>query len=282
MRLGFPLLLSGVFAFAAVPRRFSVLMTDTLTGAATLQAQNKAERTGNMSQINEFFSMHPEIIYVLRIILAGICGGIIGFERTLRQKDAGFRTHIIVAVGAAIQIIVSKYGFYDALINEAVKVDVSRVAASIITGFSFLGAGMIFVKGANIKGLTTAAGILVTAAVGMAIGAGMYTVGIASVALLLLVQVVFHKFLIGFDKGLVNDTMIPCFIQIENEPNAINKMKKFFEERDVHIADSSVETAEENSLLTIHLKVMLGKNVDVDEVMAQLLAQPSVKQAFAL
>ena len=59
-------------------------------------------------------------------------------------------------------------------------------------------------------------------------------------------------------------------------------MKKFFEEHDVHIADSSVETAEENSLLTIHLNVMLGKNVDVDEVMAQLLAQPSVKQAFAL
>ena len=141
---------------------------------------------------------------------------------------------------------------------------------------------MIFVKGVNIKGLTTAAGILVTAAIGMAIGAGMYTVGIASVALLLLVQIVFHKFLIGFDKVLVNDRMIPCFIQIENEPNAVNKMKKFFEERNVHIADSSVETAEENSLLTIHLKVMPGKDVDVDEVMAQLLAQPSVKQAFSL
>ena len=109
-----------------------------------------------MSGITEFLDLHPQIIYVLRIILAGICGGIIGVERTLRQKDAGFRTHIIVAAGAAIQIIVSKYGFYDALINEFVKVDVSRVAASIITGFSFLGAGMFFVTGVNIKGLPTA------------------------------------------------------------------------------------------------------------------------------
>lgn len=235
-----------------------------------------------MSEITEFLNMHPQIIYVLRIILAGMCGGIIGVERTLRQKDAGFRTHIIVAVGAAIQIIVSKYGFYDALINEFVKVDVSRVAASIVTGFSFLGAGMIFVKGVNIKGLTTAAGILVTAAVGMAIGAGMYTVGIASVILLLLVQIVFHKFLIGFDKVLVNDTMIPCFIQLENTPDAINQMKRFLEERDVHIADSSVETAENNALLTVHLNIMLGKNADADEIMGSLLKQSGVKQAFAL
>lgn len=235
-----------------------------------------------MMNISEFLNSNPEIIYVLRIILAGVCGGIIGVERTLRQKDAGFRTHIIVAVGAAIQVIVSKYGFYDALINEFVKVDVSRVASQIVTGFSFLGAGMIFVKGVNIKGLTTAAGILVTAAVGMAIGAGMYTVGIASVILLLLVQIVFHKFLIGFDKVLVNDTMIPCFIQLENTPDAVVKMKKFFEERGVHIADSSVSTEENNTLLTVHLNIMLGKNADADEIMNSLLNQSGVKQAFAL
>lgn len=141
---------------------------------------------------------------------------------------------------------------------------------------------MIFVKGVNIKGLTTAAGILVTAAVGMAIGAGMYTVGIASVILLLLVQIVFHKFLIGFDKVLVNDTMIPCFIQLENTPNAVAEMKKFLEERDVHIADSSVETESNNTLLTVHLNVMLGKNADVDEIMEQLLDKNGVTQAFAL
>ncbi len=235
-----------------------------------------------MKEISEFLNENPQWIYVLRIILAGICGGIIGVERTLRQKDAGFRTHIIVAVGAAIQVIVSKYGFYDALVNELVKVDVSRVASQIVTGFSFLGAGMIFVKGVNIKGLTTAAGILVTAAVGMSIGAGMYTVGIASVILLLLVQIVFHKFLIGFDKVLVNDTMIPCFIQLENTPDAINGMKEYLEERGVHIADSSVETAEDNTLLTVRLNIMLGKNVSADEIMSALLRRDGVKQAFAL
>lgn len=235
-----------------------------------------------MSELTEFLNLHPQLIYVLRIVLAGMCGGIIGVERTLRQKDAGFRTHIIVAVGAAIQIVVSKYGFYDALINEFVKVDVSRVASSIVTGFSFLGAGMIFVKGVNIKGLTTAAGILVTAAVGMAIGAGMYTVGIASVVLLLLVQIVFHKFLIGFDKVLANDSITPCFIQIDNNPEAVAHMKQFLAENDVHIADSSVETEDDNRLLTVRLNVMLGKNVDINEVMGKLLTEQHVKQAFAL
>ena len=235
-----------------------------------------------MSELTEFLNLHPQLIYVLRIVLAGMCGGIIGVERTLRQKDAGFRTHIIVAVGAAIQIVVSKYGFYDALINEFVKVDVSRVASSIVTGFSFLGAGMIFVKGVNIKGLTTAAGILVTAAVGMTIGAGMYTVGIASVVLLLLVQIVFHKFLIGFDKVLANDSITPCFIQIDNNPEAVAHMKQFLAENDVHIADSSVETEDDNRLLTVRLNVMLGKNVDINEVMGKLLTEQHVKQAFAL
>lgn len=235
-----------------------------------------------MAEITEFLNTYPQIIYVLRIILAGFCGGIIGVERTFRQKDAGFRTHIIVAICAAIQVVVSKYGFYDALLGETVKVDVSRVASSVITGFSFLGAGMTLIRGVNIKGLTTAAGILVTAAVGMAIGAGMYTVGIASVILLLLVQIVFHRILIGFDKHLVNDTVIPCFIQLENDPDAVLKMKSFFEERDVHIAESTVETAEENKLLTIRIGVMLEKKDDINEIMKQLLARPEVKQAFAL
>ena len=151
-----------------------------------------------MSEIIDFFNGYSDPVLICRIVLAGICGGIIGVERTLRQKDAGFRTHIIVAMGAALMIVISKYGFLDIVFLDSVQVDVSRVASNIITGISFLGAGMIFVKGISIKGLTTAAGIWVTAAVGMAMGAGLYSIAFISVILLLLVQIVFHKFLIGF------------------------------------------------------------------------------------
>ena len=103
-----------------------------------------------------FFHAHiDELEYMLRIAIAALCGGIIGFERSRMRKEAGLRTHIIVAVGAALLMIVSKYGFMDILDTPGIRVDGSRVAANVITGISFLGAGVIFVRDVSIKGLTT-------------------------------------------------------------------------------------------------------------------------------
>lgn len=201
-----------------------------------------------MEELTEFLHSHMEIVYVVRIVLASLCGGIIGVERTLRQKDAGFRTHIIVAMGAAILLIISKYGFFDVVVYDSIQLDASRIGSTIITGFSFLCAGIIFVKGLSIKGLTTAAGIVVTAAIGMAIGAGLYIVGFVSVLILLLVQITFHKFLIGFDKVLANDNLVPVIIQIENTPESVTQMKEFLKSNSVHIFDSTVDiSAEQNS-----------------------------------
>ncbi len=235
-----------------------------------------------MTEIIEFFNGYSDAVLVIRIILAGICGGIIGVERTLRQKDAGFRTHIIVAMGAALMVIISKYGFLDIVFLDSVQVDVSRVASNIITGISFLGAGMIFVKGISIKGLTTAAGIWVTAAVGMAMGAGLYIVALISVFLLLLVQIVFHKFLIGFDKVLANDNLVPCFVQIENTPVAVKELKAFLQANGVQVFDSSIETSQSNEKLTIHLNVQYEKDVDIDDVFERYLQKDGVYQAFSI
>lgn len=92
-----------------------------------------------------FFHAHiDELEYMLRIAIAALCGGIIGFERSRMRKEAGLRTHIIVAVGAALLMIVSKYGFTDILDTPGIRVDGSRVAANVITGISFLGAGVIY------------------------------------------------------------------------------------------------------------------------------------------
>lgn len=235
-----------------------------------------------MAEIIEFFNGYSDPVLVIRIILAGVCGGIIGVERTLRQKDAGFRTHIIVAMGAALMVIISKYGFLDIVFLDSVQVDVSRVASNIITGISFLGAGMIFVKGISIKGLTTAAGIWVTAAVGMAMGAGLYIVAIVSVVLLLLVQIVFHKFLIGFDKVLANDNLVPCFVQIDNTAEAVRNLKSFLKANDVQVFDSVVEASSDNTLLTIHLNVQFEKDVDIDDVFTRYLQKEGVHQAFSI
>lgn len=124
-----------------------------------------------------------------RIVLATVCGSFIGYERTNRNKGAGIRTHAIVALASAVMMIVSKYGFYD-----IDNYDASRVAAQIVSGVGFLGAGLIFVRNNNvISGLTTAAGVWGTAGVGMAIGAGQYIIGIFTTILVVFIQIFLHK-----------------------------------------------------------------------------------------
>lgn len=235
-----------------------------------------------MANLIEFFNGYTLPVLIIRLILAGVCGGIIGVERTLRQKDAGFRTHIIVSVGSALMMIISKYGFLDIVTVDSVSVDASRVAANIITGISFLGAGMIFVKGISIKGLTTAAGIWVTSAVGMAMGAGMYVIAFVSVILLLLVQIVFHKFLIGFDKVLANDNLVPCFVQVDNKPETVAELKSFLLENGVHVFDSVVDVSLDNTTLTIRLNVQHEKDVNIDDVFERYLKKDGVYQAFSI
>jgi len=105
--------------------------------------------------------------------LALVLSAAIGLEREIRQKNAGLRTHTLVGVGAALFMLISKYGFTDVLQPRLVVLDPSRVAAQIVTGVGFLGAGLIFVRRDSVRGLTTAASIWVTAAIGSASGAGL-------------------------------------------------------------------------------------------------------------
>ena len=134
----------------------------------------------------------PQCELVLRILLAGILGCAIGFERKNRNKMAGVRTHAVVAFGAALMMVVSKYGF-----SDVADYDASRIAAQIVSGVGFLGAGIIFVRHNNsVSGLTTAAGIWATAGVGMAMGAGQYFIAVSGGMILVLLQVLLHK--IGF------------------------------------------------------------------------------------
>ena len=126
--------------------------------------------------------------FFLRILTAAVCGIVIGYERENRNKEAGIRTHAIVALGAALIMIVSKYGF-----SDIQNYDASRVAAQIVSGIGFLGAGIIFIRNRAVSGLTTAAGIWATAGVGMAVGSGMYYIGIAVTVLIVLMQFVLHR-----------------------------------------------------------------------------------------
>lgn len=124
--------------------------------------------------------MHLE--WIFRVILGGILGGCIGIERKRRFKDAGFRTHFLVGLGSALIMVVSRYGFMD----SSVPVDPSRLAAQVVSGIGFLGAGTILTNKGNVTGLTTAAGLWVTSAIGLTIGSGMYLLAISVVILVLI------------------------------------------------------------------------------------------------
>jgi putative Mg2+ transporter-C (MgtC) family protein len=124
-------------------------------------------------------------------IALGLCG-VIGFEREWRQKSAGIRTHTLVGVGAAVFMVVSKYGFFD-VIGPGVDVDPSRVAAQIVSGIGFIGGGVIFVRRDLVRGLTTAATVWLAAAVGMASGASLHIVAAGVTAMYLVIALGFTR-----------------------------------------------------------------------------------------
>jgi putative Mg2+ transporter-C (MgtC) family protein len=123
--------------------------------------------------------------------LALILSAVIGLEREIRQKNAGLRTHTLVGVGAALFMLISKYGFTDVLEPRLVVLDPSRVAAQVVTGVGFLGAGLIFVRRDSVRGLTTAAAIWVTAAIGSAAGAGLPVLAVFATGIYFLVVLAF-------------------------------------------------------------------------------------------
>jgi putative Mg2+ transporter-C (MgtC) family protein len=125
---------------------------------------------------------------LLRLALAAVLGGLIGMERELREREAGLRTHLLVALGSALFTIVGAYGFHAFLDSGAnvVRADPTRIAAQIVTGIGFLGAGAIIRQGLSVRGLTTAATLWVVAAVGLAAGAGYYSAAVITTALVLI------------------------------------------------------------------------------------------------
>ncbi len=129
--------------------------------------------------------LKEEAPLLLDLLLSVVLGFIIGFERKLRMKEAGIRTHTIVCVGAALMMVVSMHAFGD-------DADAARVAAQIVSGVGFLGAGMIVYKQHEVHGLTTAAGVWATAGVGMACGGQKYVLAVGATLILLIVQCIFH------------------------------------------------------------------------------------------
>ena len=226
-----------------------------------------------LNQIKDFLESSPIFIYLLRILAATACGAIIGLERTKRSKEAGIRTHCIIAGAAALFMIISKYGFADLAGDPASRgADPARIAAQIVTGISFLGAGVIYKNGNTVKGLTTAAGIWATAAVGMACGAGLYWIGLFVTLLIVAIQLLMHHFNVGYDaysNGEIRITLV-------DTPEIRKLLKEKQQELEITIVSSRITTCADNTLNMV-LQVRMKNAIPFNEVLKFMDENPEIK-----
>lgn len=202
-----------------------------------------------------------DIYLVVRLLIAGICGILIGMERKNRAKEAGVRTHCLVACAAALMMVLSKYAYGDVL-GETSRLDPSKVAASVVSGIGFLGAGMIFVHKRNITGLTTAAGIWATAGVGMAIGSGMYIVGIAMALLILLVQTVLHADNTWFKPSKLKRLTFSC----PEVPGIQSDITAMLQQKGITVSDVSLKKDAKNNLIEFSMLLEIPEDVSVSSI----------------
>lgn len=200
----------------------------------------------------------------LRMFVACVCGALIGYERSLRQKEAGLRTHIILALGACLAMLVSKYGFADIANIGAMKTsDGARIAAQVVSGVGFLGAGVIFVRGGSVKGLTTAAGIWTTSSVGLAIGAGMYEVGLVATFFMVLAQFILHKFMPASEMMVRNVISIVA----KSDADVIEYIQEKLQSSHMHIQGIKIKKRDDG-FINVEITVNMYKNENIDEILS--------------
>lgn len=170
-----------------------------------------------------FGALPPWVDVILRVVLAGICGFGIGFERKMRSKEAGIRTHTIVAMGSCLMMILSKYGFGDVQSTG----DAARIVAQVVSGIGFLGGGIIVYTKGSLHGLTTAAGVWTTAGVGMAVGTGLTPMIILAgvVTLLVICTHLLFRLPITLFRTRTYHTVV---VKFKAEEGAIDKIKGIF------------------------------------------------------
>ncbi len=217
-------------------------------------------------------------IFLFRIVLATFCGSLVGLERTKRSKEAGIRTHTIIAAASALIMLISKYGFADlagvegAVFAGSRGVDPARIAAQIVSGISFLGAGVIFRNGNTVKGLTTAAGIWATAAIGMACGSGMYAVAVFATMLVIGVQLLMHHFNVGYDAYSNSEIRI---VMVDT-PEIRKVLKEKQAELGITIVKSRITCCGDNTINLI-LQVRMKNAVPFEKVMKFVDQHPEIK-----
>lgn len=207
----------------------------------------------------------------LRLILAVLLGGLVGFERESHNRPAGFRTHILVCVGAALIMMLSAYGFTE-MAGVKYEVDPSRIAAQVVTGIGFLGAGTILQHRGSIKGLTTAASIWVVSAIGLAVGIGFYA-GAAMATFVVLISLL----LLGrVDRALLSQSRIKSLqIRAKDQPGLVGRVAGILGDfklniRKIELIEQEYEAAEAAEVISMEFLLVVPLNLNSNQLLRRL------------
>lgn len=217
---------------------------------------------------------------IIRLILAVVVGGVIGYEREIKSRPAGFRTHILVCLGAAIASMIQLYSIQDTTnlilqypgLESALKADIGRLGAQVITGVGFLGAGTIIHEKGAVKGLTTAASIWTVACIGLAVGLGYYSLAILSTICVFMVLVGLKRFEVRL-FGHVNTFKIE--IQYNDKKDIVEKLEGCFDDMGVKVETIEVliDHIEENSdYVTTIYTILAPRHIKSSKIVQKIYA----------
>lgn len=209
---------------------------------------------------------------LVRLLLAVLCGGIIGLERERKHRPAGFRTHILICLGAAVTTLTSQYLF----LERRQFTDIARLGAQVIAGIGFIGAGTIIVtQHRRVKGLTTAAGLWANAAIGLCLGAGFYEGAIAATVIVLMVELLFSKL-----EYRIMDNAREVNILVEYESiAALNQALKYMKEVDLRIISMEIIKAEgnPNGKNCVNINLLIHRKLRIKDMIADISHIPGIE-----
>ena len=218
-------------------------------------------------------TLFDNLEFFIRLLLSAALGALVGLERSKRQKEAGVRTHCIIACTSALFMILSKYAFMDLVDISGIRgADPARIAAQVVSGISFLGAGVIFKNGNSIRGLTTAAGMWGTAAIGMAVGAGMYWLGLFEAAVLVAIQIILHRFPVGADALTTQEILV----EMADTQEMQDKFDELLARHRGQVTESSL--TREEGYLRMEITAKLEPPISHDEALAFMKENDGVRR----
>jgi putative Mg2+ transporter-C (MgtC) family protein len=210
---------------------------------------------------------------LVRLTVATILGGVVGLERHRADKSAGMRTHMLVSLGSALIMIVSAYGFDDVISTGRITLDPSRVAAQVVSGVGFLGAGMILRGNAGVHGLTTAAGIWATAGLGLAAGGGLYLAAFAGTVLMLITLMAIKPL---EDRLAVRHERHAIVLVVKKEMFSLKDVESIIKQADLSVKGIAIRRADKPGEQRIMIDLGRASKPEMVALLEQLQSQPQI------